>query len=213
MSRLFRDFLLVFVIVFALVLLLAMPVAAQSDDPTPQNDAVVVTASPEVRLVETPAPDIEAPAPADEPAPDDPVDPAEEALAFWLGMVAAVAGFLEWFKTVALKPAQSRFGFSDEWYNGIAMFMALLASLGLVFTVAEGRTVFDAIGLHVSNQVFAQFATAFVVTLGNAAIHQLYNLFVGWRAIQSASVLRSSRQYLLDSGYPPAQPVNPVTRP
>lgn len=62
MSRLFRDLTLVFVILFCL--LLALPVIAQADDPTPQPP-VIVTSTPDVRIVETPAPDAEVPAPAD----------------------------------------------------------------------------------------------------------------------------------------------------
>lgn len=191
-----------FVLVSLTILLfLAAPaLAIAQDDPTPAPDFVAEGDTDTLRVQNQPTqelftntPEAVTPAPAIEqtpiPTPDQlpadeapPIeDPALVALAFWFAMAGAVTGFLEQFKAIILKPAQAYWKFSDQWYSGITMAVAYLTALVLVMTVGEGRTIFDAIGLNISNQIVAQFATAFVVSLGNQALHQLYNLFAGWR--------------------------------
>jgi hypothetical protein len=158
-----------FLVLFAVFVGLNLPVYAQDDEPIPQEPAGNVTV-----VVEDTAPPVEDPG----------TDPALVAFAVWFAMAGAVTGFLEQFKTLVLKPAQVQFGFSDMVYSWIAMLVAFLTSLVLVLTVGDGATIFDAIGISVSNLIAAQIATALVLSLGNQALHQVYNLFIGWRTVK-----------------------------
>lgn len=122
------------------------------------------------------------PALAQGEAPPDPApsDPALVALAFWFAMSGAVTGFMEYFKSIILQPVQSKFKLSDDVYGVTAHIFAFGTAFVLVLTVADDRTVFDAIHINLSNHLMAQIGTAFLVSLGNSTLHQLYDLFLGW---------------------------------
>ncbi len=130
--------------------------------------------------------------PQEQPAPIDDSDPLGALAVALIALSATVSGFVEYAKTIFLKPLKDKHNWSDEHYVAIVSSVAIASGIVVALIAGPSVNLFSVIGVSTLPSVFGVIAAGILIALGNQFIHEAYDF---WRGISTITAGLGAKQF------------------